>query len=292
MTGEKPKFGWTDAVIIATLVAVVGFLLHEVGKDYVYNWRWANVPRYFAFKTNTGWHAGKLTLGLLTTIRLSVIATVLAVILGLFMGLNRLSKGLFGKLLGGSYVETVRNVPPLVLVFIAYHFVGRLVPGLESLEQWVDSRSPVLRAVLTGLFGPADRLANFIPAVLTLGLYEGAYVTEIVRAGVQAVDRGQWDACHALGLSRFHELRYVILPQALRNVLPALSGQFISAIKDSAIVSLIDVQELTFAGKEVADSTRMGMEMWLTVAAVYLALTLSCSVALSRLEKKLARSHA
>jgi polar amino acid transport system permease protein len=124
----------------------------------------------------------------------------------------------------------------------------------------------------------------FIAAVLTLALYEGAYITEIVRSGIQSIERGQWEAAYALGLSKLDQLRFVILPQAVRRVIPPLTGQFISTIKDSAIVSVISVPELTFQGMELMAATFMTFEIWITVTVLYFLLTFSCSLLARRVE--------
>jgi hypothetical protein len=123
-------------------------------------------------------------------------------------------------------------------------------------------------------------------------VFEGAYITEIVRAGVQSIEKGIWEAAHALGLSRWQQLRYVVLPLAAQRILPPLAGQFISTIKDSAIVSVISIQELTFRGMELMSATYLIFEVWITITVLYLILTLSLSLVVSRVENYLRRSEA
>jgi polar amino acid transport system permease protein len=254
----KPKFGPLDALIIVLLIVEVILLGRWLQVEYGYQWRWHQVPKYILRVGPDGLTAGPLLIGLGNTILISISGTVLALVIGLPMALMRGARALLPRLVAGSYVQTVRNLPPLILLFIMAYFVLRGLPDM-----------------LVGMVG--------------LALYEGAYITEIIRAGIEGVPPGQSEAAHSLGLSRFHELRHIILPQAFRDVLPSLTGQFISAIKISAIVSLISVQELTFKGNQIASSARLGMEMWLTVAALYLVLTLSCSLAFSALEDRLSR---
>lgn len=128
--------------------------------------------------------------------------------------------------------------------------------------------------------------------MISLALFEGAYITEIVRAGVQSVERGQWEASQALGLSRWQNMRYIVLPQAIQRILPPLGGQFISTIKDSAIVSVISIQELTFQGMELISVTYLTFEVWITVALLYFLLTSALSLGVDRLEVYMKRREA
>jgi len=133
-------------------------------------------------------------------------------------------------------------------------------------------------------------MPGFITAIITLGLIEGAYVAEIVRAGVESIETGQWDAAKALGFPRWRALLHVILPQAFRRMVPPLTGQFVSTLKDSAIVSVISIPELTFQAQELVSATYLSFEVWTLVFLLYLALGLPCSMAARALEKRLARS--
>jgi polar amino acid transport system permease protein len=126
--------------------------------------------------------------------------------------------------------------------------------------------------------------------VVAIGFLEGAYITEIIRAGIESVERGQREAAASLGLSRLDRMRFIILPQAVRRVLPPLANELINAIKYSAIASVVSIQELTFMGRQVVETTRLIFETWITVSAMYLILTLSLSLLVGRLEKKLSRN--
>ena len=145
------------------------------------------------------------------------------------------------------------------------------------------------RGFLALLFAPPARLSGFLAGLATLVLYEAAYITEIVRAGIQSIEKGQWEAAHTLGLSRWQQLRCVILPQALRRILPALAGQLISTIKDSTIVSVISIPELTFRGLELMSATYLTFEVWITITALYFLLTFACSLGVKRLETAVQR---
>ena len=126
--------------------------------------------------------------------------------------------------------------------------------------------------------------------MITLALLEGAYIGEIVRAGINSIEKGQWEAARALGLRRWQLMRHVVLPQAFQRMIPPLAGQVISTIKDSAIVSVISIQELTFQGMELMASTYLTFEVWTTVTLLYFALTYGCSRFAGRLETRLQRN--
>jgi polar amino acid transport system permease protein len=131
-----------------------------------------------------------------------------------------------------------------------------------------------------------ERINAFVSAVFALAIYEGAYISEIVRGGINGIDQGQWEAAWSVGMSRSNTFLKVILPQAFRRVAFPLAGQFISTIKDSAIVSVISIQELTFQGMELMAATFLTFEIWITIAVLYFVLTFSLSRLVALLEKK------
>jgi polar amino acid transport system permease protein len=250
-----------------------------------YNWQWSTLRQYLVRAEAGGLKAGPLLQGFLITVKLSLWATVLATLLGTLMGLLRVSPDRFRRLVAASYVEFVRNLPPLVLVFIVYFFAGDLIMAHFDIEQLVRSTSPDIQQGLTFFFTTPTRLSGFLAGLTTLVLYEAAYITEIVRAGIQSIEKGQWEATYALGLTRMQQLRFVILPQAFQRILPSLAGQLISTIKDSSIVSVISIAELTFQGMELMSATYMTFEIWITVMALYFLLTFTCSAGVRRLER-------
>ncbi|MBN1625823.1 MAG: amino acid ABC transporter permease, partial [Deltaproteobacteria bacterium] len=241
---------------------------------------------------NGQWIPNLLMQGLFTTIRLSIWGTILATFLGTIMGLCRASGSLFKRLLGWTYVELTRNIPPLVLIFIFYFFLSSQIIPILGMDEFIASSSDGTKAFLEFLFAPASMFSAFISALVTLALFEGAYIAEIVRAGVQSIEKGQWEASYTLGMSRWQQIRYVILPQAVQRILPPLGGQFISTIKDSAIVSVISIQELTFQGMELMAATYLIFEIWITITVLYLILTLTLSLGVERLEIYMRRSEA
>ncbi len=291
---RKRKITLLDVVISLVLLALVGYVVYRLTMQLNYKWNWGILPQYFFyFDADAGrWVANILVEGLATTIRLSVWATLLAVIFGAVTGLMRISTRLFWRLIGGSYVEMIRNMPPLVLVFIFYFFVSDQIMPLIGVEDYVRSRSDDVKSALAFLFASPQRFTAFISGVITVAIFQGAYITEIVRAGIQSIERGQWEASYALGLSWGQQMRWVIIPQALKRVLPPLTNEFINTIKYSAIVSVISIQELTFQGMQIMASTYVTIEVWITITAIYLMMCFSLSMGVRRLEAFLARSEA
>jgi polar amino acid transport system permease protein len=282
-----------DTVLLVLLAAVVGFVGYRITTGLHYTWNWALIPQYIIrYDEDSGhWVANYLLQGLLTTVRLSLWSGALALVFGLFMALAATGGSLFWRMVSRTYVELMRNLPPLVLIFIFYFFLADQLALLLGIDELIRNAGERARSVINLLFCKPENLSPFLAAVITLAIFEGAYITEIIRSGIQGVERQQWEACHALGLSRGHTLRYVILPQAMRQVLPPLAGQFISLIKDSAIVSVISIQELSYQGTQLMASTYLTIEVWVTIAVMYLLLTLPASMGVSRLETKFARGR-
>jgi polar amino acid transport system permease protein len=255
-----------------------------------YRWNWAPIPQYILrWDAERGLVANLLLTGLLTTIRLSVWSMLLAGVFGTVIGVCRSAPLLLPRLIGRGYVEVMRNTPPLVLVFVGYFFLSSQILPLLGLDRLVAAAPPWAQVAIEIGFGDPRLLGNFVSAMLVLALFEGAYVAEILRAGIQSIGQGQWDAAAALGLPRRKMLRLVILPQAIARMVPPLCGQFISLIKDSSIVSLISIQDLTFMANDVAVSTTRVFETWLTASALYFALCLSLSLVFARWERRLAQ---
>lgn len=289
----KKRLTLVDFALFAAVLALVFYAVYRVNDVLVYDWNWSRV---FGFVVRYdillgSWVPNLLLQGLATTLRLAFWATILASIIGVIMGYWRTSRTLSLRIISRSYVELIRNIPPLVFIFIFYFFISSQVfpaIGLDSL----DADNPVFgNPVFTFFFGQPALLSNFLAGVLCLALFEGAYITEIVRAGIQSIDKGQWESARAIGLSPFNVLRDIILPQAIRKILPPLAGQFITLIKDSAIVSLISIQELTFLATEVASTTTKVFETWILVGGMYFVLCYSFAVLFAHLEKRAKRSR-
>lgn len=294
MPKKKLKIKPLDIIIALLLLGGAVYVGHRITDELHYNWEWGALPQYLVRydAERETLVPGVLLQGLFMTIRLSLWGTVLATAIGTVMGLCRVSRRLFNRLIGRTYVELVRNTPPLVLIFIFYYFLSGQIMSALGVDPFMSSRSEDTQLLLKIFFAPPSMFSAFISALITLAVFEGAYITEIVRAGVESIEKGIWEASHALGLSRWQQLRHVVLPLAAQRILPPLAGQFISTIKDSAIVSIISIQELTFRGMELMSATYLIFEVWITITLLYLALTLSLSLAVGRLEAYLRRSEA
>ena len=286
MAHKKYKITPIDLIIIPLVILIIIYIYYRIKTNLHYNWDWSAIPQYlFRFDSEKGrWIPNLLMQGLLNTIRLSIWGIIFALVVGIIMGLCRVSKNLFRRLLGNTYVELVRNTPPLVIIFIFYFFFSSQIIPLFGLDEFVDSAGDSTLSIISILFGTPAMFPAFLSAIITLAIFEGAYITEIIRAGIESIEKGQWEASQALGLSRYQQYRYIILPQATQRVLLPLAGQFISTIKDSAIVSVISIQELTFQGMELMSATYLTFEVWITIAIMYLILSVSLSLIIGRLE--------
>lgn len=292
MFNQKSKFTTIDLILSLLLLSAVIYTVYKIHIGFSYKWNWGAIPQYFLRYDAEikNWVPNILLQGFFTTIRLSIWATLFATFIGIVMGMFRVSRSLFKRLVGGTYVELIRNLPPLVLIFIFYFFVSdQILPPL-GVEEFIRTADDKTQALLTFLFAAPSLFTAFISALITLSIFEGAYITEIIRAGIQSIEKGQWEAADSLGLSRWQRMRLIILPQAIQRILPPLAGQFISTIKDSAIVSVISIQELTFQGMELMSTTYFTFEIWITITVMYLILTLSCSLGVAKLESYVRKS--
>ena len=215
------------------------------------------------------WKPGLLVIGLWITLQISVIATILGVIIGIIGGLARISSNPALRWTSIIYVEIVRGSPLMVQILIWYFVLGTVINQL-------------LAAYGLG------RLPAFWYGVASLACFAGAYVTEIVRSGIQSIHRGQTEAARSLGMSYAQSMLYIILPQALRRILPPLAGQFISLIKDSSLLGMIAIRELTKAAREAVTVSLQPFEVFFLAAALYLVLTFTLSMLVQRLEKRMA----
>ena len=283
---KHKKAQWPWHALTALVLVGLAVSLYLATSLMSYEWRWNRVPQYFAYQAEDAQRAasnGTVQDIVITgdTARVSLKGEDGAeqvldvdsnslllsrgddVAEGDQVGVTRhwaagpLAWGLWTTL----YVELVRGTPLLVQIFIVYVFIGTVL-----------------------------NLSREFAGVAALALFTGAYVAEIVRAGVQSIARGQNEAARSLGLNASQSMRHVILPQAFKRVLPPLAGQFISLVKDTSLVSVIAITELTKSGREAITTSFSTFEIWFCVAGLYLLINLPLSHLASRLERRLAQS--
>ena len=247
-----------SVAIYLVVICTIAWSAYTGAQAMGYNWQWYRVPQYFYTLTDDGWQWGEISIGLVKTLELSTLAFALSIILGLVVALLRLSGLVIGKALAIAFLEVVRNMPLLVLLYLFYYVLG-----------------------------PVFALDRFWASILCLGVYHGAMVSEIFRAGINAIPQGQWEGARSLGMTRVQIYRLVIFPQSIRFMLPPLTGEAVNMIKSSAIVSVIAVAELTTIGRNIISDTYMSFEIWFTIAAVYLVVTLILSIGVGSVERRL-----
>jgi polar amino acid transport system permease protein len=251
---RSPFFDILQFVFLLTLSA---WFLSTTLRESGYHWQWYQIPQYLFLLDDNGFHAGPLLLGLLITIKISAVSLIFASTIGMATAMMQLSNSFVARTTAKIYVETIRNTPLLIQLFFIYFVLG-----------------PVLG------------LSRFPSAVLALSLFEGAYASEIIRSGIVSIHRGQWEASYSLGMSNIDTYLTVILPQAIRRILPPLTSQAISLIKDSALVSTIAIYDLTMQAQAIIAETYLTFEIWFTVALMYLAVTLTLSLVVRQMEHR------
>lgn len=323
----RPPAYYTWVGVFCVFALIVIGLFYYATQKIEYNWRWHRVPIYFAYKDKidiiseidghvasitkegktatitvqgldesaayevpaagvsvdedeiisigdtlasyTKWKPGLLIMGLWITLKISVLATFFGVIIGIIGGLTRISGNPALKWTTMVYVEIIRGSPLLVQILIWYFIFGTVIDEL-------------LTAYGLG------RIPAWWYGVASLSCFAGAYVSEIVRAGIQSIHRGQMEAARSLGMSYGQAMRYIIMPQALRRILPPLAGQFISLIKDSSLLGIIAIRELTKASREAVTASLQPFEVFMLCAVLYLVLTFTLSMLVQHLERRMA----
>ncbi len=260
---ERPaiqRFFGSVPVSVTIYLAVIGLIAwgsYTGAQNIGYNWQWYRIPQYLYSFTDDGFQPGELLIGLGATLQLSITAFVLASVLGLLVALLRLSGLVIGSAVAVGFLEFIRNIPLLVLLYLFYYVLG-----------------------------PIFGLDRYAASILTLAVFHSALISEILRAGINAVAQGQWEAAKSIGMTTSQTYRYIILPQSVRFMLPPMTGEVVHLIKSSAIVSVIAVAELTTFGRNIISDTYMSFEIWFTVAMVYMVVTLILSVGVSYLERR------
>jgi polar amino acid transport system permease protein len=196
--------------------------------------------------------------GIIVTFQVTMLSIFFSLIFGLITGLGRISRNKFINAVASTYVEVVRGIPLLVQLFYIYYALGRFV-----------------------------RVPDMVAAVAAMSFCYGAYMGEVFRAGIESVDKGQTEAARSLGFSRSQTMLYVVLPQALRTILPPVGNEFIALLKDTSLVSILAVADLLRRGREFASSTFTYFETYTMIALIYLLITLLLSKLVSIMEEKL-----
>jgi len=253
--------GGKIAAVWLGLVAVLVFILLQLRFD----------PGYIAE------HYGFVLQGVLTTIGVSLASIAIASLMALLGALGRLSNNSIALGISGFYVSLIRGTPLLIQIYIIYL-------GLPQIGQQLDAYG-------LSQLGDLFTLTAIQSGILALSVNYGAYMTEIFRAGIQSITHGQYDAAVSLGMSRWQMLRRIILPQAIRVIIPDIGNQFIAMQKDSALVSVMGIWEITYRANRFARKDSKFMEMFLLAAALYWILTIVSSWLEGRMEKRLAHAY-
>lgn len=240
--------------------------------------------------TETYWESFVfIYVGLTITIRVSLFAYAIAVIFGLFAGLGRISKNKIINNLATLYVELIRGIPIIVLIFyIALVGVPAIVSSINEGGEWLIANEFFLIGNFMTNFSIRDIPSEW-RAIIALSVTYGAFLAEIFRAGIQSIGRGQMEAARSLGMNLRQSMRYVILPQAIKNVLPALANDFIAMVKDSSLVSVLAVQDITHLSRKYTGSSFRYREAFTILSMLYLTMTLTLSLLVRTMEKRLRR---
>ena len=216
--------------------------------------------------------------GIFITLRLTVVAFAFILVVGMFGGLGRLARNPLLKGVSSLYVEVIRGIPLLVqLLFIWF----ALPQVLDAAGAWVAGLLPGVGQWLIDV-----KMDPFAAAVLGFTICYGAYMSEIFRAGIQSIHRGQMEAARSLGMTYVQAMRHVILPQAVRVILPPVGNEFVTLLKDSSLVSVLAVPDLTRRGREYMARTFLSFETWALVALIYLVLTLTFTRLVAYIERR------
>ncbi|MBI4364250.1 MAG: amino acid ABC transporter permease [Candidatus Latescibacteria bacterium] len=217
----------------------------------MYTWHWEQIPQYYPL----------IAAAAARTVQISLVSIVLGSVLGGAAGLCRVQPFRPLRFVAASYVELLRNIPLMLVLYLIYFGAGAFLP-----------------------------VSPFWASVVGLSVFEGAYVAEIVRAGIESIDRGQMEAARSLGMTYLQSMRHVIVPQAVRRTLPPLTGQFVSLIKDSSLASLVSYEELMLVGRQINSRIFSPFEVFLTIGAIYFSICLALSLLSRWQESRLVRS--
>ncbi len=303
-------------IVAALFYVVIGYFLYIAASNMNYIWKWTSVPKYFAYEkteavespldgtieiisskkvllkgneetkeieipdgyklvaqdgdevyeydpiaTKNVWKMGPLLNGLMVTLKISGLSAILAFAIGILLAFMRISSFQFLKDIATVYITVIRGTPLLVQIFIFYFIVATIFD-----------------------------LERFLAGALSLGIFFGAYIAEVLRGAIQSIDKGQYEAAKSLGMNYFQTMTYIIMPQALKRALPTLVGEMIALVKDSSLVSVISITDLTKVGREIVANTFSPFETWIIVAGMYFSITALLAYIGKRLEKRMSSS--
>ncbi len=229
------------------IIAIIVGIFYFSFKDFPYTFHWDTIREY----------RDAFVLGFQNTIIVSLVALVLSAVIGVVAGVARSSEILAFRLMSTGYIELIRNTPLIVQILIFFYVVANALQ--------YDNR--------------------FVVGIIIMSLFAGAYMAEIIRAGIESIEGSHLETAESLGFTRLQTYRYVIFPQIIRRTLPGMAGQFVSLIKDSSLLSIISVREFTMVARDVSSASFTTLEAYLFIAAGYVLLTFPVSMLMKYLEK-------
>ena len=246
-----------DVFIYLTTLFFLGFLFYLGNKSLNYNWQLQKIFQFFFITSEEGLQIGVLLKGLKLTLLISLIALFLSIIIGAVSAFLSLSNSFSGIILSKFYIGIIRNTPVLIQLFIFYYIIA-----------------------------PIFYLDRLWSGILCLSFFEGAYVSEIIRGGIRSISKNQWEAGYSIGLKKKQVRLKIILPQAMKIILPPLTNQLIYLIKNSAIVSVIAILDLVAEGRNLIADNFLSFEVWFTIAFIYFIINISLSFFIRYLKKE------
>ena len=221
------------------------FLSQRIG----YNWQFYRIKEFLYTYENGRLVLGPIVKGLGITLKISAVSLVFALLFGFFTAILRMTESFSGNFIARGYILIIRNTPLIIQLFFVYFVIA-----------------------------PPFGINAFYSGVIALSLFEGAYISEIIRGSILSVGKEQFESSMSLGMNFYQRMRYIILPQALRMAAPPLTSQMIALVKDSALVSTISIYDMTMQAQRLVSETYLVFEIWFTVAGIYLLINLMLSM--------------
>ncbi len=291
--GTTPPRTWSnlnknDYILIGVVLCFFLWTIWQIFGGDGRAWRWDALLPYIVYENKEGNYVlGMFAKGFFMTVRLGIWAFVFAMVFGLLVGSYTANKKGFAVLPFTIFVQTLRNIPPLIFIFLIYFFSGNFFSDfLFFIQDFTYTLSASGLEVFSYIFAPPMQIEGMTAAILALGLYEGVYIAEIVRSSIESIPKTQREAASSLGFNRIQSLWYILLPQAKPIMLPPLAGQTVSIFKDSALAALVSLPELTFQSLEIMAVTRLSFEVWILCMVCYFAISRVCTWLFSVAERR------